>query len=87
MPPSLRSFPQRRGLLDLMMSHEDSKGPAHRVLGEPCTSSSTGTCRCQQQVELTSGAAMKIATKQQQLKPRFALGLDGLNCFETLVPR
>ncbi|PUZ46134.1 hypothetical protein GQ55_7G024800 [Panicum hallii var. hallii] len=25
--------------------------------------------------------------QQQQLKPRFALELDGLNCFETLVPR
>ncbi|KAG2570411.1 uncharacterized protein LOC120642853 [Panicum virgatum] len=30
---------------------------------------------------------VKIASKQQQLKPRFALELDGLNCFETLVSR
>ncbi|RCV32588.1 hypothetical protein SETIT_7G015100v2 [Setaria italica] len=43
--------------------------------------------RQQVKMELTSGAAVKIATKHQQLKPRFALELDGLNCFETLVPR
>ncbi|KAG2564821.1 hypothetical protein PVAP13_7NG022000 [Panicum virgatum] len=28
---------------------------------------------------------VKIATKQQQMKPRFALELDVLNCFDTLV--
>ncbi|KAF6998260.1 hypothetical protein CFC21_014394 [Triticum aestivum] len=38
--------------------------------------------------EMNNDSAVKIAGKQrqQQLKPRFALELDGLNCFETLVP-
>ncbi|CAM0908300.1 unnamed protein product [Alopecurus aequalis] len=37
----------------------------------------------------TSSSAVKIVGNQQQrqhLKPRFALELDGLNCFETIVP-
>ncbi|KAF7012921.1 hypothetical protein CFC21_027066 [Triticum aestivum] len=35
--------------------------------------------------ELNNDSAVK-QRQQQQLKPRFALELDGLNCFETLVP-
>jgi hypothetical protein len=53
----------------------------------PAGGASIVSKRQQVKMELTSGAAVKIATKQQQLKPRFALELDGLNCFETLVPR
>jgi hypothetical protein len=52
----------------------------------PADGASIVSKRQQVKMELTSGAAVKIATKQQQLKPRFALELDGLNCFETLVP-
>ncbi|XP_048560145.1 uncharacterized protein LOC125540579 [Triticum urartu] len=33
--------------------------------------------------EMNNDSAVK---QRQQLKPRFALELDGLNCFETLVP-
>uniref|UniRef100_A0A3B6BWU5 Uncharacterized protein n=1 Tax=Triticum aestivum TaxID=4565 RepID=A0A3B6BWU5_WHEAT len=37
--------------------------------------------------ELNNDSAVKVAGKQRaQLKPRFAPELDGLNCFETLVP-
>ncbi|KAL6885618.1 hypothetical protein ACP4OV_010397 [Aristida adscensionis] len=37
--------------------------------------------RQQVKMEVRSSAAVK------KLKPRFAVELDGLNCFETLVPR
>ncbi|WVZ83548.1 hypothetical protein U9M48_030685 [Paspalum notatum var. saurae] len=60
--------------------------PAVAVVQVPADASS-GIKRQQVKMELTSGAAVKVSTKQQQLKPRFALELDGLNCFETLVPR
>lgn len=61
-------------------------GPAVAVVQVPADGASIVSKRQQVKMELTSGAAVKIATKQQQLKPRFALELDGLNCFETLVP-
>ncbi|KAF8641582.1 hypothetical protein HU200_067772 [Digitaria exilis] len=57
--------------------------PAVAVVQVPADASSSK--RQQVKMDLTSAAAVKIATKQQQLKPRFALELDGLNCFETLV--
>ncbi|OEL30351.1 hypothetical protein BAE44_0008632 [Dichanthelium oligosanthes] len=58
--------------------------PVVAVVQVPADASSSK--RQQVKMELiTSGAAVKLATKQQQLKPRFALELDGLNCFETLV--
>jgi len=56
--------------------------PAVAVVQVPADASSSK--KQQVKMELTSG---EIACKQQQLKPRFALELDGLNCFETLVPR
>lgn len=48
---------------------------------------SDGSRRQAEKKEMNNNSAVKIAGKQrQQLKPRFALELDGLNCFETLVP-
>ncbi|EES10384.1 hypothetical protein BDA96_06G011900 [Sorghum bicolor] len=62
-----------------------SKFLASPVVQVPADASSSSSSQRQQvKMELTSG---EIACKQQQLKPRFALELDGLNCFETLVPR
>jgi len=57
--------------------------PAVAVVQVPADASSSSQ-RQQVKMQLVSG---EIACKQQQLKPRFALELDGLNCFETLVPR
>ncbi|KAF8647277.1 hypothetical protein HU200_065426 [Digitaria exilis] len=57
--------------------------PAVAVVQVPADASSSK--RQQVKMDLSNGAAVKIGTKQQQLKPRFALELDGLNCFETLV--
>uniref|UniRef100_A0A0E0KMA3 Uncharacterized protein n=1 Tax=Oryza punctata TaxID=4537 RepID=A0A0E0KMA3_ORYPU len=34
-----------------------------------------------------AAAAVKVVVSKQLMKPRFAVELDGLNCFETLVPR
>nr|BAJ88690.1 predicted protein [Hordeum vulgare subsp. vulgare]BAJ90167.1 predicted protein [Hordeum vulgare subsp. vulgare] len=49
---------------------------------------SDGSGRQAEKKELNNKSDVKIVGKQrqQQLKPRFALELDGLNCFETLVP-
>ncbi|KAG8064170.1 hypothetical protein GUJ93_ZPchr0004g38755 [Zizania palustris] len=48
-----------------------------------------GGRRRQQAVELekNTAAAAAAAAVGKQLKPWFAVELDGLNCFETLVPR
>ncbi|KAL5214406.1 hypothetical protein ABZP36_003558 [Zizania latifolia] len=40
--------------------------------------------RRQQAVKLEKNSSAAVG---KQLKPRFAVELDGLNCFETLVPR
>ncbi|BAF13976.1 uncharacterized protein [Oryza sativa Japonica Group] len=34
-----------------------------------------------------AAAAVRVVVSKQVMKPRFAVELDGLNCFETLVPR
>ncbi|KAE8791087.1 Pyruvate dehydrogenase E1 component subunit alpha [Hordeum vulgare] len=51
---------------------------------------SDGSGRQAEKKEMNNKSDVKIVGKQrqqqQQLKPRFALELDGLNCFETLVP-
>ncbi|KAM3393537.1 hypothetical protein ACQJBY_014323 [Aegilops geniculata] len=52
---------------------------------------SDGSIRQAEKKEMNNDSAVNIVGKQrqqqqQQLKPRFALELDGLNCFETLVP-
>ncbi|KAI4968969.1 hypothetical protein ZWY2020_046299 [Hordeum vulgare] len=49
---------------------------------------SDGGGRQAESKEMNTKSDVKIVGKQrqQQLKPRFALELDGLNCFETLVP-
>ncbi|XP_047071000.1 uncharacterized protein LOC124679248 [Lolium rigidum] len=54
-----------------------------------CDGSSSASSASRRQVEkneTNSFAAKIVGMQQQQLKPRFALELDGLNCFETIVP-
>ncbi|KAG8064191.1 hypothetical protein GUJ93_ZPchr0004g40162 [Zizania palustris] len=46
-----------------------------------------GGRRRQQAVKLEKNTAAAAAAVGKQLKPWFAVELDGLNCFETLVPR
>ncbi|XP_062224696.1 uncharacterized protein LOC133923401 [Phragmites australis] len=72
----------------ILSSPVASEGFKSKFLASPAVADVSSSSKMQQvKMELTSGAAVKIIGKKQQLKPRFAVELDGLNCFETLVPR
>lgn len=60
--------------------------PVVQVQKQSDGSTSSGSRRQLKEEMNNAAVSVKIVNKQK-LKPRFAVELDGLNCFETLVPR
>nr|XP_009596659.1 uncharacterized protein LOC104092706 isoform X2 [Nicotiana tomentosiformis]XP_033511131.1 uncharacterized protein LOC104092706 isoform X2 [Nicotiana tomentosiformis] len=72
-PASTEKKEQEQGLLPLVSDRKNEASP-------PSTSSTGGLKKGEE------ATARSSSRPQQQKRPRFALELDGVHCFETILP-